>query len=199
MNTDTTNQPLGTMPVGQTPPAGSVVPPFQSAPGAMPQSTVTVSSSFGAQPMTPPTPVPGSASWGAQPAAMPSTPPAAPTTSWTPPPPPPPASMPTGSSTPDFKPESEGKSKLPLLIAGILLILAMAGGYFLYMLYQTPSATTMPPVVAVPVPSAMPSPTMTEEEAAQKDIQNLQNVSTSDEVDAIQKDVNNTNLSSLDQ
>jgi hypothetical protein len=104
---------------------------------------------------------------------------------------------PVANTSNDFKPEHEGKSKLPLLIAGILLILAMAGAYFLYMLYQTP--TTTPPVVQETVsPTVAPSPTMTEDEKAQQDINQLENVSKSDEVDAIQKDVDDTNLSTID-
>jgi hypothetical protein len=192
------------------------VPPFQPhAPSAMtapmqqpqpmaaaPMNTMPV------HPQTPPppAPMPGSATstWGSQPlSSQPMTPApmTAPTTpSWTPPPPPPPSmTPPMMNNASDFKPD-EGKSKLPLLIAGILLILAMAGGYFLYVLYQTPSQQQAAEMIEqVPQPTAVPSPTMTEEDQAEKDIEMLNNVSSSDEVEAIQLDVNNTDLSTLDR
>jgi flagellar biosynthesis/type III secretory pathway M-ring protein FliF/YscJ len=107
----------------------------------------------------------------------------------------------TPPSTPsqDFKPEHEGKSKLPLVIAGILLILAMAGAYFLYMLYQTPTTTEVSPAVETQAqPTSAPTPTMTEEEKAQQDVDALEKVSESDEVESLQQDVENTNLSTLD-
>lgn len=141
----------------------------------------------------------GSASWGGVPAPI-SSAPTTPTWNSTTPV----SSMPpvTPNTTPsnDFKPEHEGKSKLPLVIAGILLVLAMAGGYFLYMLYQTPTTTPdeAPVVEAQATPTVAPSPTMTEEQQAQQSIDDLEKVSESDEVESLQKDVDDTNLTNID-
>jgi len=121
-----------------------------------------------------------------------------PTMGMTPPPPPPPSQTTTPGSSNDFKPE--GKSKLPLIIAAILLLLAIAGGYFLYMLYRTPMSQPQvqePPAV-VEEPTLTPVPTLTEEEQTNQDVQSFESISQSDTLDAIEQDINNTNLSALD-
>ena len=75
----------------------------------------------------------------------------------------------------------------------------MAGGYFLYMLYQTPAVTQETPIVEAQItPTEAPVPTMTEEQQAQQSIDALGNVSESDEVESLQKDVDNTDLSTVD-
>lgn len=223
MNDTTNTTPGMTVPqASQMPPVPENPPvqPFPAAPASPMTSPAapTAMPSFGmpdmsttpgttttpswAQPQTPPVsqnafaapaPVAGSATWGnPAPMAAPSTPTWTPQTPAAPPMPTPPA------TSGDFKPEHEGKSKLPLIIAGILLILAMAGGYFLYMLYQTPPAPVAPAIQAEVTPTVAPSPTMTEEEQAQTEVDKLNTVSESDDVESLQKDVDNTNLSTID-
>lgn len=90
-----------------------------------------------------------------------------------------------------------GSNKLVFVIAGVLLLLAVAGGYYLYTLYQVPTVTEQP-VMPTVVP-ATPVPTMTEEEKAAMEIEKLEATSSSDEIPALEQDVNGTSLSTLDQ
>jgi hypothetical protein len=150
--------------------------PEQQNPGLNPNLNINQPSSTTPPPVTPlssPSPLPSA---------------------FTPPQTPPPAVAP---SQPIVSSDHAGSGKLIFIIVFVLILLASIGGYLLYTLSQQPKEpfSDLIPVPTVPV-QVSPTETLSASESA---IQQLENVSDSDEIGALEEDIENSDFSTLDE
>lgn len=103
--------------------------------------------------------------------------------------------MPEGSAMPDSQPESSVASG-PVIFALAIVLLAILGG-----LYYWFSTLNTPPVEVIPTPIERPSVEENNEPestTAEAQTDTLDVVSTSDEINAIEADLEGTSLDALD-
>jgi predicted secreted protein len=102
--------------------------------------------------------------------------------------------IPTGMATPSTEPSAPSVVSAPVLVLlTIVLIAIFAGlGYWYYLVMNTPIIDSMP-LRPTPEMNNEPESTTAEARTATMDV-----VSTSDELDAIEADVESTNLDDLD-
>ena len=85
--------------------------------------------------------------------------------------------------------------KVVVALVFTIIIFIFILSFLLYSFFQKSSQLNKTPAS---VPTIIPSPTVSQEEVLEKDIKSLETVSSSDEVGAIEKDIDASNFSTLD-
>ncbi len=210
-NTAQNNQTLGNTPPAQTPvssgfsfpqtnasnPPTPNIESFSSKEQAAPAPSQAAQSIFPQLAKTPLETMPGqnsfqapTANWTASDASLSNAPSAVPSQPVTP------ASQPNMN---DNNQRQTGGKGVFILIPIIIVLIGVLGYLLFNYLFSANSLTQETEVLPTQFPQSTPVPTVTYEEQAGLEISSLQDVSTSDEVADLEKDIDATDLSTLDK